>query len=288
MHVVLCRTRVVLVVVVLFLLVGASLGVLALRGMQSNERIQVVRVWSDAVDAPAGMVFYLLDVNVSNEQSAAWQVDPTLFTLDSNASHVYFPVSNYSEVSLLEPSSVSRGQRLLGNVAFLLPKNESPVALSYGQGGSVRTSDIPAVSGVASRFDPFVHVQYAGAAASSAVAGWNGITNQTNGLTFFGEEPGFRNYSFVFFTGQRIYVTLALYYYPFPYDPKSISVASVTSGDGYTISDVAGWQSSSGNIQPHQLPVTMSGYGSNVEVTLLVTVPPGQQPGVLHFTLNFV
>jgi hypothetical protein len=283
------HVRFLIITAVLVLLVGGSLVAVALNQSRgSNASVRVDRVWSDSVDAPKGMTFYLLDVNASNGRPSSWQLDPSRFMLKSNVSHVYSPADNYSEVALLSSEVVPSGQRVSGNVAFLLPDDEAPSKLSYDDGGvSLQTTDLPAVSGIASRFDPSVHVQFNGTTAASAVATWDGITNQTNGLTFFGEEPGYRNYSFVFFTGQKIYVTFALYYYKFPYDPNSISVDSVTSDDGYAVSDVVGWQAALGVVEPHQLPVTMTGYGSNVEVTVLVTVPPGPQPGVLHFTLQF-
>lgn len=278
------------IAVVLVLVVGGTALFASLNWTGPRSSIQVARVWSDSVDAASGMTYYLLDVNVSNGQSAAWQVDPSHFSLASNASRVYSPVENYSVVALLDASTIPAGGRVAGELAFLLPKAESPARLSYSDqaGRALQTAAIPTVSGVASRFDPSVHVQFNGTAAANAVASWDGITNQTNALAFFGGEPGYRNYSFVAFTGQKIYVTLTLYYYKFPYDPNSIVVESVTSDDGYAVSDVVAWQAGFFSTpQPHQLPVTMTGYASNVDVTLLVTVPPGPQPGVLHFTIQF-
>jgi len=286
----LAKTRLVVGVLLLAILVIAGLAVVSIyRSNPSPDSIRVAGVWSDGVDSPPGMRFYLLDVNASNGQSSVWKFDPSHFTLTSNSSKAYSPVENYSLEALLKPSLVSPGGQVTGFVAFLLASSEVPSELRYEDptGFSLQTTSIPAVSAVASAFDPSVHVTFDGTPAADAVATWDGITNNTKALAFFGIEPGYRNDSFVFFTGQKIYVTLALYYYKYPSDPNSISVDSVTSDDGYAVSDIIGWQASLGVAQANQLPVTLVGYGSNAEVTLLVTVPPGPQPGVLHFTIHF-
>jgi len=280
---------VILAAAVALIVVGSVFAVTFNVSPKPPGSIRIVQVWFDGVDAPQGMGFYILDVNASDTQSSVWQFNPADIEVSISSSRTSSPVDNYSEVPLLGSSDISPGKSVAGDDVYLLPQGETPTELSYHGTGTMAPLQVqvPAVSGVASRFDPSVHVQFNGTSADRAVATWDGITNQTNGLTFFGEEPGYRNYTFVFFTGQKIYVTFALYYYKFPYDPDSIVVDSVTSDDGYAVSSVVGWQASLGVVQAHQLPVTMTGYGSNVEVTALVTVPPGPQPGVLHFTLQF-
>ena len=277
--------------VLLVLLIGA--GILAITRAETHsepEQIQVTKVWTDRVDSPPGMVYYLLDVNASTIGPFAWNLEPSLFSMTTNASLTYYPTVNYNETAVLRESTMNPGRFIVGEVVFDVPLNQIPTKLSYADprnGISIQTTAIPAGSGTASRFDPSVHFEFNGTSAANAVATWAGITNQTNGLAFFAGGPGSRNYSFVFFTGEKIYVTFAFYYYRFPYDPNSIVVKSISSEDGYVVSDVLAWQANFPSLGPQQLPVTMTGYGSNVEVTLLVTVPPGPQYGVLHFTVQW-
>lgn len=255
--------------------------------------VEVAKVWSDKVDAPSGMIYYLLDVNASNQGTETWHFNPSFFDLISNESGVYSAAANYTALPVLGVSDIASGQHAIGELVFELPANQGPLSLDYKDsmnGIVISASSVPSVTGIATKFDPSVHYSFNGTSASSAIATWAGITNQSNALTFFGEEPGYRNYGFVFFTGQRIYVTFSFYYYKFPYDPNTIAVRAITSDDGYEISNVLAWSGYTGipgsNVG-HPLPAYLTGYGAEVSVTLLATVPAGQPSGVLHFTVQW-
>ena len=294
----LARSRLLFAFIFLALILGAGMVVVIENGTGSTRgTLLVSRTWSDAVDAPHGMTFYLLDVNVTDAGPSTWHLDPSQFSLTSNGSRSYTPTENYSEVLLLGKSGLLPGHNISGEVAFLLPANQAPSTLGYSGGSSVsvQPAGVPAVSGVASRFDPSVHFQLVGASTQTGaittdgITAWAAISNVTSyAMAFFGGESGYRNYTFVFFTGQRIYVSLFFYYYRVPGAPNSMTVDSVASDDGYSVSDVLAWGASVlGGSQPVPLPATMTGYGSSLGVTLLATVPPGPQAGVLHFTVQF-
>lgn len=281
------------VAVAIALLVGAALVATEFAAGGVSPHIEAVSVWSDSVDAPPGMVYYLLDVNVSNGGPSAWNLDPSLFSVTSNASISYPRASSYNATAVLESVSIGSGRHLAGEVAFELPAGQVPSKLNYHDskvGVSVQAPRVPAVSGVASRFDPSVHFDLNGTSWAGTIATWAAISNQSSALYFFSGEEGQRNDRFVFFTGQKIDVSFAFYYYKGPMDPNTIEIKSIKSDDGYAVSDVLALRPTfgfSGYGGPSPLPVTMTGYGSNIEVTLLATVPPGPQYGVLHFTVQF-
>jgi hypothetical protein len=239
------------------------------------------------------MTYYLLTVNASDSGSSVWNLNPSFLSLTTASSGPYEPVANYSVVALMGNTTVSPGEHTMGRVAFELPAGQTPSTLTYSDskgGVSIEAQGMPGISGVASRFDPSVHFTLNGTSWANTITTWAAITNQTNALAFFGGEANYKNSSFIFFTGQRISVTFAFYYYRLPSYPETIAVRAITSSDGYQVSDVLAWQETfgfSGYNTPSPLPETMTGYGSNLEVTLLATVPPGPQPGVLHFTVQF-
>jgi len=281
------------IAVVLLVVVGSFYFISRQSTPAAKLGIQVAKVWSDSVDSISGKVYYLLDVNASNEGSVAWHFNPSFLTLTSNDSAVYSAAANYTVLPILGPSDIESGQHAVGEVAFELPTSQRPIGLDYKDpmdGIVISANSVPDVIGIATRFDPSVHYLFNGTSAESAIATWTGITNRTNALTFFGEEPGYRNYSYVFFTGQKIYVTFTFYYYKFPYDPNTIAVRAVTSDDGYDTSDVLAWSGYTGfpgSDVGHPLPAYLTGYGAETSVTLLVTVPSGQPSGVLHFTVQW-
>ena len=283
------------------LVIAVALGVLLAAFFAASKqpmpaphlRIQVAKVWSDSVDSPSGMVYYLLDVNASNNGPGTWHFHSEHLALTSNTSSSYSAATGYASSQSLGTIDIGSGQQIVGEVAFELPMDQKPVSLAYTDATnaiSLATNTIPEVSGIATKFDPSVHYVFTGTAASSAIATWAAITNQTNALAFFGGESGYRNYNFVFFTGQHIYVTLTFYYYKYPYDPNTITLRAVTSNDGYIITDLVAWPTPSGfpgSNEAHPLPANLTGYGAETSVTLLVTVPPGHPSGVLHFTVQW-
>jgi Domain of unknown function (DUF4352) len=257
------------------------------------EQVRVLKVWQDTVDAPAGMAYYLLDVNASNSGPDPWPLDPSLFSLTTNGSLAFHPSLNYAWIDLLSNSTVLPDGSATGEVAFELPAAQSPSVLKYADPAGrevAQTSDIPAVSGIATRFDPSVHFVLTGTSWAATVETWAAIINQSSGLAYFGGEPVDRNNTFLFFTGQGIGVTFFFDYFKRPSDPTTISVQSITNDDGFPVSDVMAMQTQfgfTGYSTPHPLPVNMTGYGANASVTLLVNVPAGHQDGVLHFTVQF-
>jgi len=260
---------------------------------RGSRAVKVDRVYLDAVDAPSGMVYFLAEVNASNSDSVVWHFDPSLFTATSNTSATYPSVSAYNMTVLLGKAELAQGQRLVGFVAFEMPLGQGVTKLAYDDvagGVSLRAVEVPAVSGVATRFDPSVHFMLNGTSWASTIETWAAITNQTSGLAFFGGEKMYKNNTFVFFTGQKIGVTFFFDYFKRPSDPTTIYVRSITNKDGFAVSDVLASQTTFGFAsygQPHPLPVNMTGYGANAIVTLVVTVPQGRVTGVLHFTVQF-
>ena len=288
--------RLVFVSVALALLIAAgTVMVIRIEDRMTKGQLKVSGTWSDGVDSPPGSTYFLLDVNVADAGPSTWHLDPSLFSLASNGSHSFTFAANYSALALLGKEDLLPGHSISGEVAFLLPWGQTPSTLSYGDSAiSVQPADVPPVSGEASRFDPSVHFLLEGASTQNGaitadgITTWAAISNNTSALTFFGGEHGYRSNSFVFFTGQNIEVSFAFYYYRVPGAPNSLTIDSVSSDDGYAVSNVLAWKTSFlGTEQPSALPTTLTGYGSNVEVTLLATVPSGPQAGVLHFTVQF-
>jgi Domain of unknown function (DUF4352) len=283
--------------VIISIVVGAlySTGVVTtpFSSSSSSDRIQVEKVWMDNVDSANGQAYYLVDVNASNSGLDIWRLNPAYFSLSSNNSATYEPSQNYSETSVLQNSTIGPEQQTSGEVVFQLPATQSPSKLTYSDptnGVQAQTSFIPAVSATATKFDPSVHFVLTGAPWAPHVETWAAITNQTSGLAFFGGEDIYKDNTFVFFSGQKIGVTFFFDYFKTPTDPTTISVQSVTNQDGYQLSELAALQTDfgfNGYRLPHPLPVNMMGYGSNADLTLLVTVPQGHLSGVLHFTVQF-
>jgi len=283
----------IVIAVALLVLLTAFLVVSKQSTSSPQLRIQVAKVLSDGVDSPAGMVYYLLDVSASNNGPGIWHFNPALLFLTSNASSSYYASTGYTSSPGLGQTDIGAGQNAVGEVVFELPMNQRPASLAYTDTTGaidIATDIIPEVSGTATKFDPSVHYVFTGTAASSAIATWAAITNQTNALAFFGGESGFRNYDFVFFTGQHIYVTFTFYYYKYPYDPNTITLRAVTSSDGYNITELVAWPTPTGfpgSSAAHPLPANLTGYGAETSVTLLVRVPAGHPSGVLHFVVQW-
>ena len=272
------KVRLTLVAVAVILLTSASILALDFTQKASPE-IQIAKVWSDRVDAPSGMLYYLVDVNASNISPTVWHLDPSLFAVTSNASLTYPSTVCYNETALLGKSDIAPGQHVTGEVAFEMPANQQPSKLNYAdsvRGITIVVYDIPPVSGVATRFDPHVHYLLNGTSWANTITTVATIANDSR--------------SYVFFTGQKIYVSFAFYYYKRPIDPSTIAITSVTNDDGFPVSGVQAMTTSHAFVVTNAyspLPIAMTGYGSNAVVVLLVTVPPGRQFGVLHFTVQF-
>ena len=126
------KITVVIVIIALVLMIGAGEYAYPLeRSPKGSEQIAVTELWFDGVDAPAGQVYYLLDVNASNSGVHDWLFDPSHLSLTSNTSDVYAPDPGYNETAILGASSIDPGRQILGEVAFGLPTGQSPSKLSY-------------------------------------------------------------------------------------------------------------------------------------------------------------
>jgi len=251
------------------------------RSPKGSEQIAVTELWFDGVDAPAGQVYYLLDVNASNSGVHDWLFDPSHLSLTSNTSDVYAPDPGYNETAILGASSIDPGRQILGEVAFGLPTGQSPSKLSYvdnAAGISLQQVRIPAVSAVASRFDPYLHYTLNGTSNwGIAISTWGAIANLTTPR-------------YVFFTGEKILASFALYYHKRPADPMTVMVTSITNENGFPVSDVLYTPTELGSVvtgDQYPLPAPLTGYGANIVVTLILTVPPGQQYGPLRFAIRF-
>jgi len=245
-----------------------------------TKDIEVVKVWSDDVDAPAGMVYYLLDINATNTGTNVWSFEPSLFTLTSNSSIGYQWVPNYNETPLLTGSNLGAGGRVDGEVVFELPRNQSPSTLSYSDPAGVRLEldSIPPVTGVASRFDPVLHYTF------------NGSDSWGVALDTWGQIDNFSTPGYVFFTGQKILASFSFTYLKRPSDPNTIVVESVTNDNGFPEFEVLAQPTALGSVATgadYPLPVSMVGHGASVAVILILTVPPGPQHGPLSFTIQW-
>jgi hypothetical protein len=270
-----------LAVLVSALLVGAAALVTVLDSSSKRTKdIEVVKVWSDDVDAPAGMVYYLLDINATNIGTAVWHVDPSFFTLTSNASIGYQWVPNYNETPLLTGSDLGTGGHVDGEVVFELPQNQSPSALSYSDPAGIKLelNSIPAVTAVASRFDPVLHYTF------------NGSDSWGVALDTWGQIDNFTTPGYVFFTGQKILASFSFTYLKRPSDPNTIVIESVTNNNGFPETQARAQPTALGSVATgtdYPLPVSMVEHGASVAVILILTVPPGPQHGPLGFTIQW-
>jgi len=274
------KPRIVFVVLVVALLVSSFSLVFGLQSTTKPSRLlQVSKVWSDSVDAPAGMVYYLLDINATNAGTGIWDLNPSLFRLTSNTSTYYLYDPNYNETPILASSDLSAGGHIEGELVFELPANQSPSALAYSDlAGVVKLGSIPAVTGIASSFDPYVRHTFVGSGSwGESLDIWGQIDNYTS--------PGY-----VFFTGQKIQVSFSFTYLKLPTDPDTIIIESVTNDNGFPQSRVLALPTSLGFVATgaeYPLPVSMVGHGASVAVILTLTVPPGPQHGPLSFTIQW-
>ncbi len=277
-----CNIRVFAVVAVAALLIGAAAyAIFVDTGGRATAQIAVTRVWLDAVDAPGSAVYYLLDVNASYLGAATWHLDPSRFTLTSNASLDYAPTASYNATTLLGLSDIRPGESAAGEVVFAVPADQRPSRLSYvdpSEDIDAAVQDIPAVSAVASKFDPYLHYSLNGTSDwGVAISTWGVIGNLTT--------P-----NYVFFTGQKILASFSFYYHRRPIDPMTVVIESVTNDNGFPVSSVLATPMELGSVvtgNEYPLPISLTGYGDVVVLNLVLTVPPGEQHGPLSFTIQF-
>jgi hypothetical protein len=275
------KSRFVFVVFAIAILAGAVALVFGPQApTKPTKQLEVSKVWSDSVDAPAGMVYYLIDVNATNAGTDVWHFDPSFFRLTSNTSSNYQYDPSYNETTIMTGSDLSPGGHMDGEVVFELPRNQSPSALVYSDptGVSLELDSIPTVDGIASKFDPYVrHV-------------FNGSDSWGDSLDIWGQIDNYTTPGYVFFTGQRIQVSFAFTYLKLPSDPNKIIIESVTNNNGFPESEVLAQPTALGSVATgadYPLPISLVGHGASAAVTLTLTVPPGPQHGPLSFTIQW-
>jgi hypothetical protein len=258
------------VVVLVLVIAGALVAAVELGGGGSEKQsFNVVRVYEDRVDAPSGMAYYLLEVNASNSGPAAWHFDPSSLTVSSNASTAFSSTSGYNVTGLMREADIASGGHLVGEVAFEMPADQAPSRLSYADskgGMELRAADVPVVSGVASKFNYNANLSVSGTGPVVQGNGWGFGSLLMNGVIL--------NDTLTFFTGQTIQVNLWFEYLKRPADPTTITIQSVAASGGFQITNVD---------QP--VPFTMTGWGSQAGLVLLLKVPPGQQTGSIDLSV---
>lgn len=267
------KVRVAYVLVVIALLVGAAAIAITFGGQSKpSSQIRVESLWSDQVDAPPNEVVYVLSLNVSNSGTTSLSFNPGSLRLISNVSRAYTIYNSYNTTSIMSESSVQPGSQAKGQVPFLLPADESPSKLQYGNqsaGANIGITPIPRVSAVAYRFNMNAAITANNIPVASG--GWtqsecptttvngtgpwicslilNGVVLNT--LTDFScPFPGGEDcvYSVVLFTGQVVEVNLWCEYLKKPADPQTVTLQSVAAGNGFQLLNVTG-----------TLPLSLSG-----------------------------
>jgi Domain of unknown function (DUF4352) len=251
-------------VVVAVLVLGALVVEIELGSSgREQQSIKVTNVYFDQVDAPKGMAYYLMDVNASNTAATAWHFDPSFLTVTSNSSAILPSTESYNRTALLGVADIASGGYVIGNVAFEIPADQGPMKLSYADskgGVALQATTIPAVSAVASIFNYNTHLNVSGTGPTVQGQGWGFGSLIMNGVI--------ENNSLVFFTGQKVQVNLWFEYLKRPVDPGTITIQSVTVGNGFQILSV-----------DKPVPFTMTGWGAQAGLVMLLKVPPGQHTG---------
>ena len=246
---------------VTFLVFGAIVVGLSLtRPSNIAQSIKVTKVYLDGVDAPAGMSYYLMDVNASNTAPTAWHFDPSFLAATTNSSARFSSNGSYNGTALLGVADIGPKQNLVGKVAFEMPANQSPMQLSYvdSKGGvTLQVVNVPAASAVASLFNYNAHIIVNGTGPTVQGQGWGFGSLIMNGVV--------ENNTLVFFSGEKIQVNLWFEYLKRPVDPVTITIQSVTAGSGFQVL---------GADKP--VPFTMTGWGSQAGIVLLLKVLEGQ------------
>lgn len=235
-----------------------------------QQSIKVTKLYLDQLDSPKGMSFYLMDLNASNMATTAWHFDPSLLTIMSNSSATFHSNLHYNETSLLGSSDIASGGHLVGKVAFEMPANQSPVKLNYDdskRGVALEALTVPPVSALASLFNYNAHIDVNGTGPVVQGEGWGFGSMILNGVI--------ENNTLVFFTGQKVQVNLWFEYLKRPVDPATITIQSVTAGNGFQILNV-----------DRPVPFTMSGWGAQAGLVLLLMIPPGQHTGNIDFSVQ--
>lgn len=247
------------------LVVGALVVELGLitPGSRGSQSIKVAKVFLDQVDAPSGMTYYVMEINASNQAAPAWHFDPSFLTVTSNFSATFPSNGSYNGTALLGVADIASGHHVLGKVAFEMPVNQGPTKLNYSdsQGGvALQVSTIPTVSAVASRLNYNTYLLVNGTGPTVQAGGWGFGSLIMNGVI--------ENNTLVFFSGQTVQVNLWFEYLKRPVDPATITIQSVTAGNGFQILGV-----------DKPVPFTMTGWGAQAGLVLLLRIPPGQHTG---------
>jgi hypothetical protein len=250
--------------VVAVLVLGAIVVEIELGSSSREQRsIKVTKVYLDQVDSPKGMSYYLMDVNASNTAATAWHFDPSFLTVTSNSSATFPSIESYNGTSLIGVVDVASEGHVVGKVAFAMPTNQGPTKLSYSDskgGVALQATTIPSVSAVASLFNYNTHLDVNGTGPTVQGQGWGFGSLIMNGVI--------ENNSLVFFTGQKVQVNLWFEYLKRPVDPATITIQSVTVGNGFEILAI-----------DKPVPFMMTGWGAQAGIVMLLKVPPGQHTG---------
>ncbi|HEY6282698.1 MAG TPA: hypothetical protein VIW22_02100 [Nitrososphaerales archaeon] len=254
-----------------FLVFGALVVGLSLtRPGGSDQSIKVTKVYLDRVDAPSGMSYYLMDVNASNTAPTAWHFDASFLAATSNSSTKFASNGSYNGTALLGVADIAPKQHLVGKVAFEMPANQGPTKLSYddSKGGvTLQVTNVPAVSAVASLFNYNTHIIVNGTGPTVQGQGWGFGSLIMNGVI--------ENNTLVFFSGEKVQVNLWFEYLKRPVDPATITIQSVTAGSGFQVL---------GADKP--VPFTMTGWGSQAGIVLLLKVLQGQHTGNIDLSVS--
>ncbi len=272
--------RATLVSLALLLIFSAAVLSVELRTLSPSDggrRIQVERVALDDVDAPAGATYYVILLDVTNSGTEAWRFDPGFLRLSSNGSETYAVDANYSVVPPLVAATVLPGGSLAGSVTFELPNGQGPTSLGYRDpvlSVGPEVGKVPAVTAIASVLNQVVQLTING----GNVSGWAvGTVNGTGHWVTSVVSTGLvLNSSQVFFTDDRVQVSLWFEYLKKPSDPNVIILQALSNDQGFRILSV----------EPAP-PVVMKGWGYEVGFDVVLQVPPGHHSATLDIEVQF-
>jgi hypothetical protein len=206
----------------------------------------------------SGYNYYIYYVNVTNtDHSTNHLVDALYFQLTTASNAVAGYGFALAVQDSLQAVTISPGQHDYGQIAFKVAATDKPASLAYtnpSESVNVVVSNLP---------QPSVQV--------SEISGFSSI--KVSGNSNLDATYSVNNQSEWFYSGQVVSVKIAFNDF---FTGSSATVSSIgISTPGLSISSIS-----------PQLPIKVVGGGSEVDVTVYVTVPTTAYNGNLNFTIT--
>ncbi len=250
-------------IIVLAAIAGTAVTYLVLHNPSNAKPQQSLAVIeaSESTNSSYGKSIYFLTVNASYSGSSIWSFDPSLFRLVTNDSALYSVNRTLGLASDLGQTTLSKGQRVIGLIAFETPKNAKPVKLEYRDTSKdlqLEVDGLPSISNwVSGVTDVQVHLVNPHGYQISV-------------------DTTILNGSLLHNAGERIQVRLSIIYFAFPGDPiNSVRLASIANAEGFEVASVA-----------PTLPYLLKASENPIVMTVILVTPPSGYWGTLSLTIQ--